>query len=110
MLEKFLVHFKADLLSLYILRHCAGVGPVLGLMFIAPLGSASDRCCSRYGRRRPFIWALCVGVLLGLVVIPRASQIAALLSDQYHGYFDVSQSCTCISIIKQTRNRIYIRF
>ncbi|KAK3536771.1 hypothetical protein QTP86_023013 [Hemibagrus guttatus] len=63
-----------------------GVGPVLGLIFVPPLGSASDRCCSRYGRRRPFIWALCVGVLLGLVVIPRASQIASRISEQHqHG-------------------------
>ncbi|KAK2821627.1 hypothetical protein Q7C36_020970 [Tachysurus vachellii] len=63
-----------------------GIGPVLGLIFVPPLGSASDRCCSRYGRRRPFIWALCVGVLLGLVVIPHASQIASLISEHHqHG-------------------------
>lgn len=74
-------------LFIYIVPCCAGVGPVLGLIFVPPLGSASDRCCSRYGRRRPFIWALCVGVLLGLVVIPRASQIASLISEHHqHGY------------------------
>ncbi|TTB41862.1 Solute carrier family 45 member 3 [Bagarius yarrelli] len=60
-----------------------GVGPVLGLILVPPLGSASDSCCSRYGRRRPFIWALCVGMLLGLLVFPRASLIASLISEQH---------------------------
>lgn len=66
-----------------------GVGPVLGLIFVPPLGSASDRWKSRYGRRRPFIWPLCVGVLLGLVVIPRASQIASLSSEQHQHWLEV---------------------
>ncbi|KAF4093839.1 hypothetical protein AMELA_G00006420 [Ameiurus melas] len=66
-----------------------GVGPVLGLIFVPPLGSASDRWKSRYGRRRPFIWPLCVGVLLGLVVIPRASQIASLSSEQHQHWLEI---------------------
>ncbi|XP_072522244.1 solute carrier family 45 member 3 [Salminus brasiliensis] len=66
-----------------------GVGPVLGLLFVPPLGSASDGWSSRYGRRRPFIWALCVGVMLGLVVIPHTPQIAALFSKQHHQWLEV---------------------
>lgn len=66
---------------------CQGVGPVLGLIFVPLLGSLSDRWSSHYGRRRPFIWVLCVGVLLSLVVIPRSSHIASLFSEQHqHGY------------------------
>ncbi|KAG7477717.1 hypothetical protein MATL_G00072620 [Megalops atlanticus] len=57
-----------------------GVGPVLGLVFVPMIGSASDRWSGRFGRRRPFIWALCVGVLLSLLIIPHASSIAALLA------------------------------
>ncbi|KAI4904861.1 hypothetical protein NFI96_018245 [Prochilodus magdalenae] len=66
-----------------------GVGPVLGLIFVPPIGSASDNWSSRYGRRRPFIWALCIGVMLGLVVIPHAPQIAALVSKQHHQGLEV---------------------
>ncbi|KPP65372.1 solute carrier family 45 member 3-like [Scleropages formosus] len=53
-----------------------GIGPVLGLLFIPLIGSASDRCTSRYGRRRPFIWLLSLGVLLSLLIIPHADVLA----------------------------------
>uniref|UniRef100_A0A8U8BF05 Uncharacterized protein n=1 Tax=Geospiza parvula TaxID=87175 RepID=A0A8U8BF05_GEOPR len=55
-----------------------GIGPVLGLLFVPLIGSASDHWHSSYGRRRPFIWALCLGVLLSLFVIPHASSLASL--------------------------------
>lgn len=55
----------------------AGIGPVLGLLFIPLIGSASDDCNSSYGRRRPFIWLLSLGVLLALVIIPHADVLAA---------------------------------
>uniref|UniRef100_H3CTS7 Zgc:77158 n=1 Tax=Tetraodon nigroviridis TaxID=99883 RepID=H3CTS7_TETNG len=54
-----------------------GIGPVLGLLFIPLIGSASDDCHSSYGRRRPFIWLLSLGVLLALVIIPHADVLAA---------------------------------
>ncbi|XP_055276001.1 solute carrier family 45 member 3 [Moschus berezovskii] len=56
-----------------------GIGPVLGLVSVPLLGSASDHWRGRYGRRRPFIWALSLGVLLSLFLIPRASRLAGLL-------------------------------
>ncbi|KAK2500022.1 hypothetical protein MC885_009107, partial [Smutsia gigantea] len=56
-----------------------GIGPVLGLVSAPLLGSASDHWRGRYGRRRPFIWALSLGVLLSLFLIPRASWLAGLL-------------------------------
>ncbi|NWW39415.1 S45A3 protein, partial [Panurus biarmicus] len=55
-----------------------GIGPVLGLLFVPLIGSASDHWHSSYGRRRPFIWLLCLGVLLSLFVIPHASSLASL--------------------------------
>ncbi|NXH05168.1 S45A3 protein, partial [Loxia leucoptera] len=55
-----------------------GIGPVLGLLFVPLIGSASDHWHSSYGRRRPFIWALCLGVLLSLFIIPHASSLASL--------------------------------
>uniref|UniRef100_A0A673IJP9 Zgc:77158 n=1 Tax=Sinocyclocheilus rhinocerous TaxID=307959 RepID=A0A673IJP9_9TELE len=57
-----------------------GIGPVLGLLFIPLIGSASDHCNSSYGRRRPFIWLLSLGVLLALFIIPHADVLAANLS------------------------------
>ncbi|XP_028304252.1 solute carrier family 45 member 3 [Gouania willdenowi] len=57
-----------------------GIGPVLGLFFIPLIGSASDHCNSSYGRRRPFIWLLSLGVLLALFIIPHADILAARLS------------------------------
>ncbi|NWU90865.1 S45A3 protein, partial [Upupa epops] len=57
-----------------------GIGPVLGLVFVPLIGSASDHWRSSYGRRRPFIWVLCLGVLLSLFVIPHASSLAGLFA------------------------------
>ncbi|NXI35446.1 S45A3 protein, partial [Galbula dea] len=57
-----------------------GIGPVLGLIFVPLIGSASDHWHSSYGRRRPFIWMLCLGVLLSLFIIPHASSLARLFA------------------------------
>ncbi|XP_062451053.1 solute carrier family 45 member 3 [Rhea pennata] len=57
-----------------------GIGPVLGLIFVPMIGSASDHWHSSYGRRRPFIWMLCLGVLLSLFIIPHASSLASLFA------------------------------
>lgn len=57
-----------------------GIGPVLGLLFIPLIGSASDHCNSSYGRRRPFIWLLSLGVLVALLIIPHADILAARLA------------------------------
>ncbi|XP_032073406.1 solute carrier family 45 member 3 [Thamnophis elegans] len=57
-----------------------GIGPVLGLVFVPLLGSASDHWHSSYGRRRPFIWILCLGVFLSLFIIPHAHRLARLVA------------------------------
>ncbi|XP_042740105.1 solute carrier family 45 member 3 isoform X1 [Lagopus leucura] len=57
-----------------------GIGPVLGLVFVPLIGSASDHWHSSYGRRRPFIWVLCLGVLLSLFIIPHSSTLASLFA------------------------------
>ncbi|XP_074509873.1 solute carrier family 45 member 4-like isoform X1 [Sebastes fasciatus] len=57
------------------------VSPILGLLFTPVIGSASDRCTLRWGRRRPFILALCVGVLLGVALFLNGSSIGLSVGD-----------------------------
>ncbi|TSO47145.1 Solute carrier family 45 member 4 [Bagarius yarrelli] len=58
------------------------LSPILGLIFTPLIGSASDRCTLRWGRRRPFILALCVGVLLGVALFLNGSLIGLAIGDQ----------------------------
>ncbi|XP_010777321.1 solute carrier family 45 member 4 isoform X1 [Notothenia coriiceps] len=57
------------------------LSPILGLLLTPVIGSASDRCTLRIGRRRPFILALCVGVLLGVALFLNGSVIGLSLGD-----------------------------
>ncbi|KAJ8004733.1 hypothetical protein DPEC_G00139360 [Dallia pectoralis] len=57
------------------------LSPILGLILTPLIGSASDRCTLRWGRRRPFILALCVGVLLGVSLFLNGSLIGLALGD-----------------------------
>lgn len=52
--------------------------PLLVLVFQNYLGSASDRCSFRWGRRKPFILALTVLFLLGLTLFPFADDLTNL--------------------------------
>lgn len=57
------------------------LSPVLGLIFTPIIGSASDRCTLPWGRRRPFILALCVGVFLGVALFLNGSLIGLAIGD-----------------------------
>lgn len=58
-----------------------GVSPIIGF-FISPLlGSLSDRCTLNWGRRRPIITFLSVGILLGLILVPWGKDLGILLGD-----------------------------
>uniref|UniRef100_A0A8C0BLR7 Solute carrier family 45 member 4 n=1 Tax=Buteo japonicus TaxID=224669 RepID=A0A8C0BLR7_9AVES len=52
------------------------LSPILGLIFTPLIGSASDRCTLSWGRRRPFILALCIGVLFGVALFLNGSPSA----------------------------------
>ncbi|MGH0159141.1 UNVERIFIED_CONTAM: hypothetical protein FKN15_040121, partial [Acipenser sinensis] len=57
------------------------LSPILGLIFTPLIGSASDRCTLPWGRRRPFILALCIGVLLGVALFLNGSVIGLAIGD-----------------------------
>ena len=46
-----------------------GVAPFLALFTVPTLGKMSDSCGSRYGRRRPFIFAFSIILVLSLVLL-----------------------------------------
>ncbi|XP_065892837.1 membrane-associated transporter protein-like [Dysidea avara] len=56
--------------------------PILGILFQSYLGSASDRCNSRFGRRRPFILALTISCIAGLIVFPFTKDITDPIQDK----------------------------
>lgn len=47
-----------------------GLGPFLGLLVVPVIGRASDKCRSRFGRRRPFIAGISFILILTLILIP----------------------------------------
>ncbi|KAF7664106.1 hypothetical protein LDENG_00189130 [Lucifuga dentata] len=58
------------------------LSPVLGLVFTPLIGSSSDRCTLRWGRRRPFILALCIGTLIGVALFLNGSLIGLSVGDE----------------------------
>ncbi|XP_023391385.1 proton-associated sugar transporter A [Pteropus vampyrus] len=57
------------------------VSPILGFLLQPLLGAWSDRCTSRFGRRRPFILVLAIGALLGLSLLLNGRDVGAALAD-----------------------------
>ena len=56
------------------------LSPILGVLFQSYLGSASDQCKCRWGKRRPFILALAITCICGLILFPFTENIANLLN------------------------------
>ncbi len=59
------------------------LSPLLGFLLVPLLGSLSDRCKSKLGRRRPFILLLSAGIILGLLLVPNGRNIGILMGDTY---------------------------
>lgn len=66
--------------TLMTLVWCAS--PLIGFFFVPLLGSVSDRCKLQYGRRRPFILLLSVGIIIGLLLVPNGEYIGLRLGDK----------------------------
>jgi MFS family permease len=63
-----------------------GCGPLLGFLLCPVVGNASDHCRSRYGKRRPFILAFCLTIILCLILIPQSEAIGKKINNLIH-YF-----------------------
>lgn len=57
------------------------ISPLFGFFLSPILGSVSDRCTSRFGRRRPIIMILSIGLLFGLFLAPWGRDLGRLLGD-----------------------------
>ncbi|XP_041129094.1 proton-associated sugar transporter A [Polyodon spathula] len=57
------------------------ISPILGFLLQPFLGAWSDRCSSRFGRRRPFILVLAIGALIGLSLLLNGRDMGAALAD-----------------------------
>lgn len=56
-------------------------GPLSGLVVQPLVGHMSDRCTSKFGRRRPFIVVQVILIILAVVVIGHSADIGSLLGD-----------------------------
>ncbi|XP_012526634.1 proton-associated sugar transporter A [Monomorium pharaonis] len=62
------------------------LSPLVGFFVTPILGSMSDRCKLNYGRRRPFILLLALGVFIGLILVPNGEHIGYVFGDtSFHG-------------------------
>ncbi|KAL6578442.1 sugar transporter protein [Orobanche minor] len=57
-------------------------GPLSGLLVQPLVGHYSDRCTSRFGRRRPFILGGAVSIVVAVVIIGHSSDIGWLFGDR----------------------------
>lgn len=74
-------YFEKTLNSGKVISHAVWiVGPLSGLIVAPIVGALSDRCRSRFGRRRPFIFAGLLATLLGMAFFSNAQAVANLLT------------------------------
>ncbi|XVE55673.1 hypothetical protein DITRI_Ditri03aG0177300 [Diplodiscus trichospermus] len=57
-------------------------GPLSGLLVQPLVGHMSDRCTSRFGRRRPFIVAGAVSIIIAVLIIGHSADIGWLFGDR----------------------------
>ncbi|OMP05147.1 Sucrose/H+ symporter, plant, partial [Corchorus capsularis] len=57
-------------------------GPLSGLLVQPLVGHMSDRCTSRFGRRRPFILAGAVSIIVAVLIIGYSADIGWLFGDR----------------------------
>ncbi|KAH8380521.1 hypothetical protein KR009_011179 [Drosophila setifemur] len=71
-----------------------GLSPLIGF-FVSPLlGSISDRCKLKWGRRRPIISILSFGIMCGLILVPYGKELGLLLGDVGYNYIEPALNIT----------------
>ncbi|UJR15709.1 hypothetical protein I4U23_002644 [Adineta vaga] len=55
--------------------------PLIGFFLVPALGSLSDKCHTRFGRRRPFILLYSVGILVGLMLVANGRTLGEWFGD-----------------------------
>ncbi|XP_038075410.1 solute carrier family 45 member 3-like [Patiria miniata] len=63
------------------------LGPFFALIVLPCLGTASDQCTSRYGRRRPFILVVTICISISLVLLPNGMDLGLKLGNFLPGRF-----------------------
>lgn len=63
--------------------------PIFGFIFQPIFGMISDRCESKYGKRRPFIFVLSIFSYIGISLILNGLLLGDALGDQVSGQFPV---------------------
>ena len=58
------------------------LSPLLGLILVPVMGSLSDRCPLKLGRRRPFILIFSAGIIAGLVLVPNGETLGLMAGDK----------------------------
>lgn len=53
--------------------------PLIGFFLVPALGSLSDKCQTRIGRRRPFILLYSAGILIGLMLVANGKRKLKIL-------------------------------
>lgn len=70
-------YFEQSLNSGKVISHAVWiVGPLSGLVVAPIVGALSDRCRSRFGRRRPFILAGLLATIIGMTIFSNAQLVA----------------------------------
>ncbi|CAM4887396.1 unnamed protein product [Rotaria socialis] len=81
--------------------------PLIGFFLVPILGSLSDKCQTRIGRRRPFILLYSTGILIGLLLVANGQTMGYWFGDSKNIIFNSTE------LINQTNPinyRISIRF
>lgn len=72
------------------------LSPLVGFFLCPFMGSLSDRCRSKMGRRRPFIILLSIGVLLGLLLVPNGEYLGYKFGDTDDTVISVNSTNTTV--------------
>lgn len=78
------------------------VSPLLGLIMVPVMGSLSDRCSLKLGRRRPFILMFSAGIVLGLILVPNGEKFGILAGDSDSETAGFNHSVQSVHVINST--------